>query len=439
MVTNLTTQELKRPSNPTTRSIGFPRSTERIDQAVGTAPKSEKWTSLPPAHRPPTPKRPKGKFFIAFVLLSIMLAASSMLWNELFRYQAYGAIHGNVLRIATPMQGIVSRLLVEEGQHVEKGELLATLNSIELDMKLSKIQSELEMARGTMTTRIAEIDRQNREHSLELLRTQVAYFEILGQLQSETGKLRELDASSEAMKPLNGRGIVSQVELDQLEAQHQGQRSKVDSLEHAVAELKLGINQLKRTAVNDPSLLESERARVAALQGELDEWNAFRLQKEVRAPASGRIIHRKRLPGEFVAQGTELLELLEDRSMEARLFVTQDQAVRFPVGSLLYLDVPPHRARLPFAIVRIEDETSSVPDHAIRYYQRNARLVALVVKPIDSDLLKTQGGDPVWLGAEVRLPRFQWNFGYTVKQQKMVQARSSDAHSPSDGLASSNQ
>jgi multidrug resistance efflux pump len=436
MVSNLTTQELKRPSIPAARSVGFPRSTEKIDPAATTVPAPKNRTLQPPGHRPPTPKRPKGKFFIAFVLLSIMLATTSILWNEFFRYQAYGAIHGNVLRIASPMQGTVSQLLVDDGQHVEKGDLLAILNSIELDMKLSKLQSELEMARGTMATKIAEIDRQNREHSLELLRTQVAYFEILGQLQSETGKLRELDTSSEAMRPLNGRGVVSQVELDQLEAQHQGQQSKVDSLEKAVGELKLGINRLKQTDLCDPSLLESERARVNALQGELDEWNSFRRQKEVRAPASGRVIHRKRLPGEFVTVGTELLELLEDRSMEAHLFVTQDQAAQFPLGAQLHLDIPPHCVRLPFTIVRIEDETSSVPDHAIRYYQRNARLVALVVKPSNSDMLRTQGVDPVWLGAEVRLPRFQWGLGMTDKQKESGRMRSHNSISLADGLAS---
>lgn len=432
MVTNLTTQDLKRPSNPHARSIGFPRST---DMKETTQAASKIKSPLATSHRPPTPKRPKGKLFITFVLLSIMLAATSMLWNEFLRYQAYGSIRGNVLRIATPMQGIVEKIHVQEGQHVEKGELLATLSSFELDMKLSKIQSELEMARASMATRIAEIDHRSREHSLELLRTQVAYFEILGQLQSETGKLKELDASSDAMKPLNGRGVVSQVELDQLAAQHGGQKSKVESLEKGVAELKLGMDRLKHT-VNDPSLLESERAHLDALQSEYEEWSSFRLQKEVRAPASGRIIHRKHLPGEFVEIGSELLELLEDGSMEAQVFVTQEQASRFCVGSQLQLEVPPHRSKLPFEIVRVEDETSNVPDHAIRYYPRNARLVALVVKPLDENLLKTQGKDPVWLGSEIRLPRLQWSFPWAGILSEQLGSPGTDLRSFADSVPS---
>ncbi len=80
---------------------------------------------------------------IGSVLLFVLGLAGYSIWDSFVRYDGYGIVDGRVLQIAVPWAGTVQSLHVREGQTVTQGQLLATLNNLELELTLARLGDDL--------------------------------------------------------------------------------------------------------------------------------------------------------------------------------------------------------------------------------------------------------------------------------------------------------
>ncbi len=388
------------------RTIGFARSNSDDSSAV-VAPSASNAPSPKPIaefQRPTPRKRAKGRLFISLVLFTIFGSLGLALWNEFFRYQAYGVLEGKVVRVSTPWSGFIEQLSVEDGDYVEKGELLARLKNEDLQLRLAKTEDEIRLARAAMTTRLAELQMRDRELSLEFLRSHVDYFQILSNLHSERIRLAELSSLQEVYGRLEGDRVIPRLEREQTATARDGQASRVASLEEAALKLQQGLASIEKNSMEHP-LLEADRARLETLTAEWERLQAFLMLGEIRAPVSGRIVRSDRWKGEFVEAHAELFEVLEEGSLQAVLYVRQSQAMSFRPGEQIDLSVPPNRKLAPFVIERLDDQASVAPTNLSRFYRREERLVTVIATPLDRDYGDTQTNKSVWLGGQVCLPR----------------------------------
>src|SRR5262249_1252347 len=86
-------------------------------------------SAVPPTRPTPLPKRPKGRWFVAVLLLGACYAAAHQVWQAYFRYQAYGTVTGKVVQLSPPWDGVLVAVHVKEGQEVRQGDPLVTLES----------------------------------------------------------------------------------------------------------------------------------------------------------------------------------------------------------------------------------------------------------------------------------------------------------------------
>jgi multidrug efflux pump subunit AcrA (membrane-fusion protein) len=111
----------------------------------------------PGVSRPPAPKRPKGRWFVGLVLLGACGFAAYMGWDTFFRYQAYGTVEGRVIQVPPPWDGVIRYVHVREGDRVRQGQLLVTVDNVELRQREVQLTNQLQVAQAELTATAAKL------------------------------------------------------------------------------------------------------------------------------------------------------------------------------------------------------------------------------------------------------------------------------------------
>jgi membrane fusion protein len=251
---------------------------------------------------------------------------------------------GGVVRVRAPRQAIVGAIHARDGQLVEQGDILVTLQSgqttesgataeAEIAAQLRKQQLDLE----------AQIAREHEWRTNEEKRLAATVEELshdlvlLGrnmQTQREQATLAQRHA--DRIRELAERGTVS---LDELQRRELGALTQRLALQNAERELATKQAQLvqARIAVEQLPTVANERQRslrenLGNVQQRLIELEARRAVV-VRAPTSGRIAAIPALAGAAVDSGALIATIVpKDADLRARLFVPTHAIGKVHVG-----------------------------------------------------------------------------------------------------------
>ena len=122
---------------------GLPQDAAQIDNASAAA------QLAPPTPTPP-PKRPKGRLLIGSLLMILFSAAFYIVWDGVFRYQAYGLVEGNLVAVRTSAPGTIQKVFVAEGDTVRTGDLLLTIENVELEHRLERTRDSIRLAQAQL-------------------------------------------------------------------------------------------------------------------------------------------------------------------------------------------------------------------------------------------------------------------------------------------------
>jgi HlyD family secretion protein len=179
---------------------------------------------------------------------------------------------GTSVTLTAPFEGVVQDKPVEEGQRVERGQLLVRLNTEQLQIELREALAELLKAKRAVQ------DLQGWSLGQDMARARRA-------VSNSQLSLKDTERKHEETRVLLERGIVARMELDALGQQAQTQRL---DLAAALAELQEveAKGQGEHRQIADMQL-ENANAKYLALR-------AKEVQKDISAPFAGIIV---RLPG----------------------------------------------------------------------------------------------------------------------------------------------
>jgi multidrug resistance efflux pump len=406
------------------KTIGFPNSESgQSGQRAGT--RQENRPAAPMRSSRPAPKRPKGRWFITLFIAAIAIVTGSKIWNQFGQNQAYGIMQGRVLEIRAPWNGIIESLHVRDGQFVEQGQLLATINNFEFKNERLRLKHELEIALADLAMRVADVQTREKIQSDSALKLQVEYYQLLGRLHAERAKLQELDSQFHTNQWLYDKESISKVELDSNRIQLAGQKSVVDEIDNALEKLQ---SSLVRLGQRDDSILQPlvmQQTRIQAISAEFDRLSQLESMGEIRAPVQGLVIKRHQFTGEFIGKNTVVFEVLEHDSLEAVVYLPQSQANLFTVGDHVHLVLPPESQPKMFRIQSFGEQMVQAPESIERFYNAKQQLIPVHAIPQPGQLPEMQEAHGWWLGAEVRLPRFGYrpaskNSGFNFVQLKHV-------------------
>lgn len=245
-----------------------------------------------------------------------------------------------------PESGVVSRVLVKEGDKVSKGQALVMLNPVILEGR----QSALREQRGEIgAISQAEIDRLN------------------GAIGEAESQIEGLEAEREIIREqLNS--------LEQLEQEGGASRFQLLEYRRQLSEVNANLSQSRQSLQR---LAAESRQKQAELRQQAAQNRAERVENEqrlrqvvIRATLNGTILNLKAKPGLVASADEVLLELVPDDNLEATVYVSNKDLAFVRPGQEADLAVeaydPAKFGRIP-ATVRLIGTDSLPPDDTYNF------------------------------------------------------------------------
>jgi HlyD family secretion protein len=253
-----------------------------------------------------------------------------------------GRIEATEYDIATKRPGRLAEVDAREGDTVERGQVLARMDTADLQAALRAAQAELARARqsrAVAAARVVQVKSQARLARTELARAKTLFESKVVSRQ----RLDEAVAKSEA----------SDAELE-------AASKSVDAAEASIA---------------------SAEANVARIQTDIDDSTLV-------APVAGRVLYRLAEPGEVLGAGGKVLTILDLTDVYMTIFLPMAEAGRVRVGSdaRLVIDAAPQFV-IPGTVSFVAPEAQFTPKEVETRSEREKLMFRIKVQ-VDPALLR---------------------------------------------------
>jgi HlyD family secretion protein len=204
----------------------------------------------------------------------------------------------------------VRRFLVNRGDHVKQGQLLAELENRDLVGAATEGRGQLTQAESNLRST-----------------TSAGVPEQLGKAKSDADAAREaLDAAKkllESRQQLLKEGALARKLVDEAQVTYAQAKSQSDTAQqHLKALQDVGKDEQIKTAA----------AQVEAARGHFETAQAQVAFTEIRSPISGVVTDRPLYPGEMANTGSPVLTVMDISAVVARVNLSQDRAKDIKVG-----------------------------------------------------------------------------------------------------------
>lgn len=319
----------------------------------------------------------KGSIRSTLLLLILIVVVAVMAWRFLHQtglptsiVSGNGRIEATEINIATKTAGRIAEVLAGEGDFVKNGAILARMDIQTLLAQKTEAVARIRYAESVLQTAKSLVGQRASEYK--------AAQAVVTQREAE------LNAAAKHLKRsknLVGEGATPQQEVDDNSARVEGMRAAVVVAQAQVAAAQAGINAAKSQVVEAQSLLEAAKATVTRLQAELDD-------SELKAPRDGRIQYRVAEPGEVLAAGGRVLNMVDLTDVYMTFFLPTEAVGKVALGSdvRLVLDaipeyVIPAKASFVASVAQFTPKTVETENERLKLMFRvRARIDVAVLK-----------------------------------------------------------
>ncbi len=289
---------------------------------------------------------------------------------------ASGRIEGNEILVSSKIGGRVLRLLVREGDAVTGGQLVAELDSDELDarMRQSDAQVDVVRAQGSQAQRAIDVlERQAAQSRKALIvmqvRAPITIEEAEAMLRAaEADRDRARAVREEAARDLTRlralliAGAIAQANVDAAgtrvevaeaavtAASGQAQRARAALALAQTAPLEVEVQADNVRAVERQ--LDAARLGVGAIRAQLqatmaarDELHVLHVEARVYAPDSGVVLTKMVNTGEVVSAGTPLVTIVNLQALWLKVYIPEPELGNLTLGARAraFVDAFPNR------------------------------------------------------------------------------------------------
>lgn len=236
-----------------------------------------------------------------------------------------GRIEATEIDIAAKAPGRVAQVLVEEGDLVAAGQVVATMDLQSLRAERGEALARERQARDAVAAAEVEVAMRRSDAA--------AAAAVLSQ------RLSELDAAQRRLRrstTLAAAGATASQELDDDAARVRGAEAAVEAARAQRQAAAAAVEAARARVVGARSAVGVALATTARIDAALEE-------AVLRAPRAGRIQYRVAQPGEVLAGGGTVLNLIDLTDVYMTFFVPETAAGRLALGGevRLRLDAAP--------------------------------------------------------------------------------------------------
>lgn len=256
---------------------------------------------------------------------------------------ANGRIEVTRVDIASKLPGRVAQVRVKEGDAVQKGDLIAALDTAELRAQLAGAKAAVQRAAASITHAEADINIRKAEYDLADVETQRAT------------RLEQTSAGTRA-------------DLERRRAQSLVAAAQIEGARAALVEAN--------------ATREAADAQVAQIEAMLND-------SELHSPVSGRVEYKLVQSGEVVAAGGRVVTILDLSDVYMTIFLPTGESGRIALGSQarIVLDTVPN-AVFPATVSFVAAEAQFTPK-TVETQNERQKLMYRVKLAIDPKLLDT--------------------------------------------------
>lgn len=241
--------------------------------------------------------------FIRILVFSVIAIIALLVVLHLWRYYNEdpwtrdGRIRGDVMRIAPDVAGLVTDVLVQDNQTVQKGQVLFRVDTARYQLSVEQAKANLAKAQADL----ANSGQQHASAEANITQSQAVLADAKAQAQRAAKDLAR-------MNQLQDTNAISKKELDSYRtAQLQAQAN----VEKAAAGVDVAKQSLNTVGTNKQALIAQVDNASTALH--LAELNLQRT--EVRAPANGSLSNFDLKVGNYVTSGQAVAALLDKQQL----------------------------------------------------------------------------------------------------------------------------
>ena len=236
-----------------------------------------------------------------------------------------GRIEAVEIDISTKTAGRIKEILADEGDFVTVGQVLARMDTDQLEAQRRQAEAQLRRAMiGVETAKSVVVQR-------EAERT--AAIAVVAQQEAQLDAAERKLARSEVLAKQDN---VSQQVLDNDRATEQGAKAAVGAAKAQQAATEAAISAAKALVVDAEASVEAARAAIESLTVEIND-------STLKAPRDGRVQYRVAQPGEVLSAGGRVLNMVDLGDVYMTFFLPTSQAGRVALGTeiRLVLDAAP--------------------------------------------------------------------------------------------------
>ena len=316
--------------------------------------------------------------------------------------QLIGTVDANEVLVNARIAGRIQTLTVKEGDYVKAGQLIAVIESDDLDAALKAAEATAASLRSKLNSNV-ETEKQNTGETQSATASAEAQVKVAeASLAQAQANLQHQQADTSRTVALAQQGIVSAQARDEQTTALQAAQAAVTAAESQLTAAQAALRQARAhelLATVSARNVASSRADVANARAMADQARIEKSYAEVIAPVNGRVAVWAARQGEVVTMGQPIVSIMDLSQTWVYAPLPETQADSVKLGDTLRV-VMPSGGTVQGKIINKSTEADFATQRDVSSRKRDIKTIQLKLL-IDNPELRYVPG----MTAEVYIPK----------------------------------
>ncbi|NCD08304.1 MAG: HlyD family efflux transporter periplasmic adaptor subunit [Negativicutes bacterium] len=300
---------------------------------------------------------------------------------------AGGRVEGREINVSSRVQGRVLSLLADEGNIVKKGQILAVLDSEQIQAQVVGAQENLRVAQLQKEQAGYDLEYARRNSDSTIWAAQASIENVQAQLEKAQAVKEIAESNYHRYLQLYKDGAISAREFDSKKLDYESSMADVTAMIqlHEAAKANMAAAQSSKVAIDiKQKQFEASQASVESLRAKLAELQANQKELQVQSPVDGTVITRPVEVGQVVNAVSPLFLIIDLRNIYMKIYVPEQQIGKVHLGSeaRIYVDAYPDR-HFNGKVTKISDQAQFTPKN-VETKEERVKLVFAVEVTVEN-------------------------------------------------------
>ncbi len=259
--------------------------------------------------------------------------------------------------LTVQVAGTITGFTAKEGKIVRKGQVLAVLKNIQLEIQKKQTESSLKSAESSLKLSETELAQEILNVESRMISIQKAELNI----KQKQDELELQKKNLEAQEALNKIGGVTDSSIEQLKMGLSSQTTEIEILKKELEMSTLGLRNedlinsgivpsedeavrkrqlIELNTKSKIAQIEQAKASVENMRQQLLSVNTMMDELVIKAPVDGIIAQNYYENGEYIEANQKFTTLIDTTSVYALIYIQEQDMVNFTAGTPIFVTIP---------------------------------------------------------------------------------------------------